>query len=561
MKITKATTVREALTLLTNGFVMDFVNKINEEEFKEEKEKIRKEQTKNIVENGNILLISDQEEEYKALKEYGFKNIDWFKSYVRADRYFSNATSRLDKYHMIIEGNQKIFSSDWDNKIWLKKYIKELEDKKEVIRSNISVYEGLKKVSLYTKDLKTNNHHRIENVDLKSTIDCLTMIAIASEIMNKKMPKKEYSPIGIYENVNEDKIAFPKKKEDLKILFSVPYLSDNDVEIARNLGLNIDFLNDNNYTFQSKVYNQLGDYDIIIGSMMYSSIIAYCSMESTEQCKDKGRRQALLLTYQNHDWNKSNRIDLRWSFGGEQATTDVKRLTYDQVIPGYDDILDNRYQVMENYAKTSILEEAVSLYNERLLEINNEGIIDLDFKRASEYQKEYEKRNEKELEEIKEKNKRIEEDSKPIIQYDLICEQIFKYLDYKNRGRIYHEPEDIEVKETEEGIQIKSLFGNKVVSAVTFSKALLPSDFRIFSIATLSNKGKLSKPEIVSIYISDCVDKSKMPKKPNEAQTKAMNALEKKVNAVIKPLNEKVEKSHSGRKQNIKKRNNKPTFN
>lgn len=89
----------------------------------------------------------------------------------------------------------------------------------------------------------------------------------------------------------------------------------------------------------------------------------------------------------------------------------------------------------------------------------------------------------------------------------------------------------------------------------------MPSDFRIFSIATLSNKGKLSKPEIVSIYISDCVDKSKMPKKPNEAQTKAMNALEKKVNAVIKPLNEKVEKSHSGRKQNIKKRNNKPTFN
>lgn len=40
-----------------------------------------------------------------------------------------------------------------------------------------------------------------------------------------------------------------------------------------------------------------------------------------------------------------------------------------------------------------------------------------------------------------------------------------------------------------------------------------------------------------------------------------MNALEKKVNAVIKLLNEKVERPHNGRKQNIKRRNNKPTFN
>lgn len=568
MKITKATTVREALTVLTNDFALNFVNKINEEEFKEEKEKIRKEQTKNIVENGNILLISDQEEEYKALKEYGFLNIDWFKSYVRADRYFSNATSELDKYHMIIEGNQKIFSSDWDNKLWLKKYIKELEDKKEVINSSISVYEALKKVSLYTKDLKINNYHRIENVNLISTFDCLTMIAIASEIMNKKMPKKEYRPIGIYENVYQNQIAFPKKKEDLKILFlDTIRVSEDSIDIAKELGLNIDFLEDNNYTFTSRIYNQLGDYDIIIGSEMYSQRIAYCFMESTEQCKDRGRELALLLTYRNNDnsWGKCNNIRLYYSLGGEQASAaSVKNIEYKQLIPDYDSIPDEkRYRVTERYAKTSILEAAVTLYNDELIRINHKGIADLDFKSANKYQEEYYGFQVEKRKKEKEAYQRREEELKPIRQYDFICEQIVKYLDYKNKGRIYYEPEDIEIKETEEGIQIESFFGNKAVSNITVSKPkpIKQQDFRIFSIATLSNKGKLSKPEIVSVHTSEWNDKEEIPKRPNGAQTKAMDALEKKVNAVIKPLNEKVEKSHSRRKQNIKRRNNKPTFN
>lgn len=565
MKITKATTVREALTLLTNDFVLDFVNKMDIVEFKSKKEGIIKEQTKKILENGNILLISDQEEEYKALKEYGFKNIDWFKSYVRADRYFLNATPELDKYHIIIEGNQKIFSSSWDNPLWLKKYIKELEDNKEVISSSISVYEALQKVSLYTKDLKINNYHGIESVDFKSTLDCLAMIAIASEIMNKKMPKKEYGSIGIYENVNQNQTVFPKKKEDLKILFLVPYLNDDSVEIARKLGLNIDFLDDNNYTFKSRVYNQLGDYDIIIGSEMYSQRIAYCSMESTEQCKDRGRKQTLLLTYRDNDdrWNKSNRIDLRYSFGGEQATTDVQSCTYNQLIPDYDSIpYEDRYRVMGEYAKTSILEEAVSLYNEKLLEINNEGITDLDFKRANEYQEEYDQFREQKRKEEQEEYERKQEEMKPIHQYDFIYSQISRYLDFKNSDRIFHEPEDIEIKITEQGIQIKSLFGDKVLSAITISKTgpLKEYDFRIFSVATLSSKGKLSKPEIVSVHTSEWDDKEGIPKRPNEAQQKAMDALEKKVNAVIKPLNEKVAKNPRGRKQNIKRRNDQLTF-
>lgn len=564
-EITKATTVKEALTLLTNTFVMDFVNKIDKEEFKKKKEQITQEQTKNIIENGNILLISDQEEEYEALREYGFKNIDWFKSYVRADRYFLNFIDELDKYHIIIQGNQRMFSSPWGNCLWLNKYIKALNEKKEVIVSDISVYKELQKVSVYTMDLKTSNYHRIENTDLKSTIDCLVMIAIASEIMNKKMPKKKYPPIGIYENVNKKQNVLPKKKENLKILFlDTIRVSDDSLDIARKLGLNIDFLEDNNFTFHSRVYYQLGDYDIIIGSQSYSSTLAYCSLESTEQCKDRGRKLTLLLTYRNtNGWVRKNEINLSYSFGGEKRTTTVEQLTYDQLIPNYDSIpYEERYKVIERYAKTSIIEEAVSLYNEKLVEINQEGILDLDFKRASEHQKEYDQKQEEERRKKAEERARREEELRPIRQYNYIEEQVRTYLDHLAHHRIDEEPNDLEFEEVNDGLSIKSYVGDRKVCEFIISNHYHTDrkNIKIFALATLSNKGNLSKPEFLSYHTSE-YDNYDLPPRPNELQQKAIDGIEKKIMHVLVPLNEKAEKNNRKIKQNIKRRNNKPTFN
>ena len=52
-----------------------------------------------FLNNANVLLISERQEEYDELVKYGFKNIDYFKSLVIADKYFKLHPERLYKYH------------------------------------------------------------------------------------------------------------------------------------------------------------------------------------------------------------------------------------------------------------------------------------------------------------------------------------------------------------------------------------------------------------------------------------------------------------------------------
>lgn len=52
--------------------------------------------TEEIKKKINILLISENEEEYEELKKAGCSNIDRFKSIIRADKYFRKNPDKLD---------------------------------------------------------------------------------------------------------------------------------------------------------------------------------------------------------------------------------------------------------------------------------------------------------------------------------------------------------------------------------------------------------------------------------------------------------------------------------
>ena len=71
--------------------------------FKNEEVKIE------LTSEDDYKILSDSiQDDYDELIKYGFKNVDYFKSIVRADKYFAEHPLELQKYHIILKGNQNV---------------------------------------------------------------------------------------------------------------------------------------------------------------------------------------------------------------------------------------------------------------------------------------------------------------------------------------------------------------------------------------------------------------------------------------------------------------------
>lgn len=101
-------TLRDKLLAIAGNTVNNYFSSLEIETFKKEKEKALLENKDKVLNTANILLVSDIQDDYDELVKYGFKNVDYFKSIIRADQYFSKHPEELEKYHIILKGNQNV---------------------------------------------------------------------------------------------------------------------------------------------------------------------------------------------------------------------------------------------------------------------------------------------------------------------------------------------------------------------------------------------------------------------------------------------------------------------
>ena len=81
-----------------------------------------------MLSDGWVLLISDDDEQYGSLRQYGFENVDRFRSVAIANKYFEEHPKQLKKYSLVFSQSR---SFDPDFQYYpLYERLRKLEEKK-----------------------------------------------------------------------------------------------------------------------------------------------------------------------------------------------------------------------------------------------------------------------------------------------------------------------------------------------------------------------------------------------------------------------------------------------
>lgn len=545
-------TVKDKYIEVAGNIVNNYFNRFSVEEFKKRKEKLLKEQKESILKDANILLISDEEEDYNELINYGFQNIDYFKSIIRADKYFSKHPKQLEKYHIILKGNQYVQRCCFEGDVKLDNTLWDLRNNRKVLFTPLKRYKysNHSEYTAYLSDFKSTREWDTEEDSYSKVLDRIIENSLINHIFKiDNLKDKKSVPIEDY--VNSNRLTLPTKKSDLKILYLDSInINESAKEIAQKLGLNITFKEDNNYSLGRYIKSHLGDYDIIIASSSYSSSILRMNNESTEQCKDTGRQLTLLVTYKNQSIPKSDedgifvsdgigdKIELQYVFGGNLSNSqDIVNKEFRVLRKPYEPLkFESWKQHWEKYVRSqeidmkSIIEEAVHLYNEKLLENNCQPLRDFDLTTAKTYDEEYDKIDKKEAE-------RQYQALEPIHTFDSLRSKIITYLRYKNQGLISDNLDGLKITETSDGICVENNYQGRTLCTIIISKQYKQDNLRVFTIQTINKKGQLGNPEIVGIYTRKYENLEGTPNRPNELQMNAIIATKKKVDALIVPQN------------------------
>lgn len=539
---TEHRTLREKLQEVAGNEINKYFENFNLDAYQQEKKKILLDNKKKVLSSANVLLISDIPEEYEEIIKYGFKNVDYFKSIIRADKYFAEHREELEKYHIILKGNQMVQKYCFYGDMELNKAIRNLRDISHILEVDLhrSNYSDHLEIMTYLYD---DNNHRSWHPVTQNYTDIFDKI-VENALINhtlEKIKRKDFVPVK--DNATSDKLPIPATKSDLKILYlDTLTVSRYAAEISRELGLNITFKEDNNYSFDKYIKRHLGDYDIIIASNLYSGNLLAMSTESTEQCKDTGRNITLLTTYKvipAIDSKLGSHIFLQYVYGGSLTpSTKYNNKEFNvlrQSIPVEETEEYWKESCQSEYSNTkAIIEASVSIYNQTLIEENKPAISNLDFKSGEALNEEYRKAYEQKL-------AQQEAELAPIKSFDSIREIITSYLKYKKQGIIIDKPAGLKITEGKDGIKVDNIYQGKTFCSVVFPKEYRQEDLRVFSMQTLSKKGTLSSPQTVGLYTSKYENLNSIPARPNEKQFNALISIEKKVNVALKPLNEEAQ--------------------
>ena len=211
-------TLRDKFYNIAGNIISSYFDGLDLEKYKKEKSKFL---LKNeLLDTANILLISDVQDDYDELIKYGFKNVDYFKSIIRADKYFSEHPEELDKYHIIIKGKQNVQRCSFYGSVELDERLSKLRNKESQLVFYLYRTDYPDHINLVTSfvDLKNYRQWIIEEHSYKDIIDEIADSALVNHVLERfQLKDKKFVPIKDY--VNPNRLTLPKRKTDLKILF------------------------------------------------------------------------------------------------------------------------------------------------------------------------------------------------------------------------------------------------------------------------------------------------------------------------------------------------------
>lgn len=229
-----------------------------------------------------------------------------------------------------------------------------------------------------------------------------------------------------------------------------------------------------------------------------------------------------------------DKIELQYSFGGNYASSQDVFTKEFRVLRGSSQTFNQGY--VEKIIKSketdtqSIIEAAVHLYNNKLLQCQKEPLCDLDLKSSEEYDREYDAVDKKEQE-------RKKQALEPIKTFNNLIGEITCYLRYREQRLVPESIDRLNITETTDEINVQNIFQGRILCSITFSKRYRHENLRVLRIQTINKKGNLGAPEMVGLYTRKYENIEGIPKRANETQMNAIVATKKKIELLITPLN------------------------
>ena len=138
-------------------------------------------------------------------------------------------------------------------------------------------------------------------------------------------------------------------------------------------------------------------------------------------------------------------------------------------------------------------------------------------------------------EKVEEDKERLEQELEDINQFEQFENTIFTYLKYRREGLIKREGKDFQISEEQNGISIEQKQSGRTISRIVLSKKKRKEYIKVFSLSSI-----LLEERILGLYPSE-YQKECFPNRPNEEERKLLFQMIKKVDSIIKPMNEKIE--------------------
>lgn len=535
--------------LKQRGVILDsYFDQIDANFFKRKREFIEKGREKLLL-SANVLLISEDKADYDALVSYGFKNIDFFKSLVCADRYFKDHPKVLGKYHLTLIGRQSIKNCTFFNSVELEDKLKQLSNNWGLVVADFYRYYHSNTFRCDLEDKRLNRRWLIEVDKFDELLDRIMESCIISDVLSLvDLNKAELYPIENY--TAPIKIPVPKRKSDLKILFSGSYDKSTE-DIIKSSGLNVTFIDDGNYALGQEIKTVLGDYDIVVASEGYSGALLTMGVESQEQGKCTGRRVSMLCTYDNKHLHWATDENGNLFIRSEEIV--LSSLLVHQS--------DECFKTTESYFQMPvkgrtlpwhmyILSALINEYDERIRQLGFDGIEDNDLMSCQEITDLTGRIWEQELE-----RQRLEKAS--IENFDRFISKVCEYINNRSNRTLYSNFDDIILTQSKNGVRIECTLEGRTICVLTFPKEHSDKNIRVFVLESLSSKGTLGAPVTLSYHTKMFEGMPGIPEKPDENQQKIIDALFNKVLDSIKTVEEAERKEKTTKKIDFRPKKNK----
>lgn len=281
----------------------------------------------------NILLISDQDFEYKVLLDAGYKNVTRFGSMLRAYEYFKDHKKDLDGFDVVLMGSSAVGHRNCH------KYNGDI--------LNYVFALGIPYMSFFSSWHEENEEKKLFYVSYPDTtslgMDLTRFLSVLQDIVPTELNGKV---VSVPEVIEKEKIL-PKRREDVKVLFMVNYIDEELVDkFFKDEGFtNYTFIRANNFSFERNL-ELFPKYDLVVADQEFDGALSLMGNEYKDYQKDKDKNTYIIIYELGRTSVKENHIR---GFGTDKPN-DKKEMSFKSMEDENDALLDVLRSALKLYA-------------------------------------------------------------------------------------------------------------------------------------------------------------------------------------------------------------------